>query len=88
MSREEKLDFIATRILAEDRRRQGLTSHRAIRETGILSISQYERRLSKEVTGNLNAHVDRGVFGRVARAGKRSIRRTDVGGMAGGGATF
>lgn len=44
---EQKLEYIATRILAEDR--FGVTSHKALKETGILSNSQYERRRNREV---------------------------------------
>lgn len=47
MSFEEKLEYIASRILAEDR--QGVTSHKELKETGILSNSQYERRRNREV---------------------------------------
>lgn len=47
MTYNEKLDFIATRILAEDR--VGTTSHKEIKDSGILSISQYERRKRREV---------------------------------------
>lgn len=50
LSQGAKLDYIATRILAEDRR--GITSHNALRESGILSVSQYERRLAREVYSN------------------------------------
>lgn len=45
----EKLDYIASRILAEDRHRRGLTRIHDILATGILSESQYERRIRKEV---------------------------------------
>lgn len=47
LSFEEKLEYIASRILAEDR--HGITSHKALKETGILSNSQYERRRNREV---------------------------------------
>jgi hypothetical protein len=65
LSRTSKLDFIATRILANSRT---TTSHTAMREEGILSVSQYERRLNREVyssRGSLEeVPPDRGVFGR------------------------
>ena len=67
MSFESKLDYIATRILAEDR--VGTTSHSEIKETGILSVSQYERRRRREVSsefGSLDAvKPKQGVFSRV-----------------------
>jgi len=66
MTREAKLDYIATRILAEDR--VGTTSHSEIKETGILSVSQYERRRRREVTsetGDLDTiKPKQGVFSR------------------------
>lgn len=78
MSRQEKLDYIASRILAEDR--AGITSHRALRESGILSPDQMRRRREREVysstteAGGLddtnkpvgNRH-DSGTFGRFFR---------------------
>lgn len=47
MSQQEKLDYIASRILAEDR--AGVTSHRELRESGILSPDQLKRRRDREV---------------------------------------
>lgn len=62
----EKLEHIATRILAEDR--HGTTSHQEIKESGILSISQYERRRNREVyseVGSLDTiKPTQGVFSR------------------------
>lgn len=64
---EDQLDWIATRILAEDR--HGITSHQEIKESGILSVSQYERRRNREVHsefGSLDVvKPTEGVFGRV-----------------------
>lgn len=48
---EQKLDYIASRIIAEDR--HGVTSHKELKETGILSVSQYERRRKREVYSQL-----------------------------------
>lgn len=71
MTKYEQLDHIASRILAEDR--HGITSHTAMKESGILSVSQYERRLAKEVYStekslggldNQDVPVSSGVFGR------------------------
>lgn len=63
---QDKLDWIATRILAEDR--HGITSHQEIKDSGILSISQYERRRNREVHsefGSLDVvKPTEGVFGR------------------------
>jgi len=67
MNLEAKLDYIATRMLAEDR--VGTTSHSEIKETGILSVSQYERRRRREVYseyGSLdNIKPKQGQFSRV-----------------------
>lgn len=49
LTRVEKLDFIAGRILAEDRRALNIRTLYRLKLTGILSVSQYERRLAKEV---------------------------------------
>lgn len=64
-----QLDYIATRILAKSRT---TTSHREMREEGILSVSQYERRLHREVYSNFGTlnniqtvEMQQGVFGRV-----------------------
>lgn len=64
-----QLDYIATRILAKSRT---TTSHREMRDEGILSISQYERRLHREVYSNYGTlnniqtvEMQQGVFGRV-----------------------
>lgn len=68
MPRHHQLDFIATRIIAKSRT---TTSHREMREEGILSVSQYERRLHREVYSNhgtLALQTDEmrnGIFGRV-----------------------
>lgn len=45
----EQLDYIAGRILAEDRHNRGITKISEMRDSGILSTSQYERRIRKEV---------------------------------------
>lgn len=42
----QKLDYIATRIIMEDR--AGITSHTELREYGVLSPDQYRRRLNRE----------------------------------------
>lgn len=68
LPRHQQLDFIATRIIAKSRT---TTSHREMREEGILSVSQYERRLHREVYSNhgtLAIQTDdmkNGIFGRV-----------------------
>lgn len=78
MSKVSQLDFVATRILANSRT---TTSHNAMREEGILSISQYDRRLAKEVYsthGSLDELPPvRGVFGR--KHVKRESRRPQQG---------
>lgn len=56
LSKGAKLDYVATRILAEDR--HGMKSHTDLRNTGILSVSQYERRLSREVYSNFRDSGD------------------------------
>lgn len=68
LPKSAQLDHIATRILADSRT---TTSHTEMREEGILSVSQYERRLHKEVYsdyGTLNNiltdEIQAGVFGR------------------------
>jgi hypothetical protein len=55
MSESARLDHIADRILAEDRGAQGITGHRKLRETGILSVQQMKRRQSREVYSNYTA---------------------------------
>lgn len=79
MSLQEKYEFIATRRLAEDR--QGVTSHSEIKETGILSISQYERRLGREVyseLGSLDTVAPKpGVFHRVHVRDLRGVRNVE-----------
>lgn len=77
MSKISQIDFVATRILADNRT---TTSHNAMREEGILSVSQYDRRLAKEVYsthGSLDElPPERGVFGRrhVKRQSPKSQR--------------
>lgn len=84
MTYEQKLEYIANRILAEDR--HGVTSHEEIKQTGILSISQYERRRSREVYTEVG-HMDgvstggrggtkEGVFSRVHARDLRGVRNT------------
>jgi len=67
LSYEEKIDFISTRLLAEDR--HGVTSHNEIKETGILSVSQYERRRNREVYSEIGSldtiKPTEGIFSRV-----------------------
>jgi len=81
MSNEQKLEYIANRILAEDR--EGTTSHTEIKESGILSISQYERRKSKEVYSvygdldNMPNSRDPGVFSRTHVRDIRGVRATN-----------
>lgn len=73
---EEQLEYIATRILAEDR--HGTTSHQEIKESGILSVSQYERRKNREVyseVGSLDTiKPTEGVFNRVHVRDIRGVR--------------
>lgn len=73
---EEKLEYIGTRILAEDR--HGTTSHQEIKESGILSVSQYERRRNREVyseVGSLDTiKPTQGVFNRVHVRDIRGVR--------------
>ncbi len=80
---EEQLEYIATRILAEDR--HGTTSHQEIKESGILSVSQYERRRGREVyteidsldsikTGGRGGSAE-GVFSRTHVRDIRGIRK-------------
>ena len=79
---EEQLEYIGSRILAEDR--HGTTSHSEIKESGILSVSQYERRRNREVYTDLG-HMDsistggkggtkEGVFSRVHARDIRGVR--------------
>jgi hypothetical protein len=81
LSYEEQLEYIATRLLAEDR--HGTTSHSDIKETGILSVSQYERRRNREVYTE-QGHMDEvstggrggskeGVFSRVHTRDLRGV---------------
>lgn len=81
MTLEEQYEYIATRILAEDR--HGTTSHSEIKETGILSVSQYERRRNREVYTEVG-HMDEvttggrggtkeGVFSRVHTRDLRGV---------------
>lgn len=74
---EEKLDYIGTRILAEDR--HGTTSHHDIKESGILSVSQYERRRNREVyseVGSLDTiKPKQGVFSRTHVRDIRGVRK-------------
>lgn len=75
---EEQLEYIATRILAEDR--HGTTSHQEIKESGILSVSQYERRRNREVyseQGSLDTIKPKeGVFSRTHVRDIRGVRAT------------
>lgn len=68
MSVSRKLDFIATRMLANSRTTR---SHKKMKEEGILSVSQMERRRRREVYskfGSLDAiPPQRGTFSRVYR---------------------
>ena len=77
---EEKLEWIATRILAEDR--HGTTSHQEIKESGILSVSQYERRRNREVyseVGSLdNIKPTQGVFSRTHVRDIRGVRKDNA----------
>lgn len=76
---EQKLDYIASRIIAEDR--HGITSHKELKETGILSVSQYERRRKREVysqIGDLDTiKVKEGQFSRVHVRDLRGVRDAD-----------
>lgn len=70
MSESAKLDYVAGRVLAQDRRRRGVTSHNAMKAEGYLSVSQLERRINREVfsdTGDLSRTPQRGVFSRTYR---------------------
>ena len=77
MNYEQKLDYIASRILAEDR--HGVTSHKELKESGILSTSQYERRRNREVysqVGDLDSiKVKEGVFSRTHVRDIRGVRK-------------
>lgn len=68
MNTSGKLDFIATRILAESRTTK---SHRVMKEEGILSTSQMERRKRREVYSKLGSldisPLPRGQFSRKYR---------------------
>ena len=73
MSRYDKLEYIATRMLAEDR--HGTTSHAEIKESGILSVSQYERRLSREVYSEIgDLDTIKPIHGTFNRVHVRDIR--------------
>src|SRR3954468_16544429 len=76
MTYEEQLEYIATRMLAEDR--HGTTSHQEIKESGILSVSQYERRRNREVyseQGSLDTIKPKeGVFSRTHVRDIRGVR--------------
>lgn len=76
MTYEQKLDYIASRIIAEDR--HGITSHKELKESGILSTSQYERRRNREVysqAGDLDSvKVKPGVFTRTHVRDIRGVR--------------
>jgi hypothetical protein len=78
MTDEQKWEYIATRMLAEDR--EGITSHNEIKESGILSTSQYERRKSREVYsiyGDLDEKRPvQGVFSRTHVRDIRGVRNT------------
>lgn len=70
---EEKLEYIGTRILAEDR--HGTTSHQEIKESGILSVSQMERRRNREVYSEIGSlDTIRPIFGVFNRVHVRDIR--------------
>jgi hypothetical protein len=79
MTDAEKLEYIATRSLAEDR--EGTTSHTEIKDSGILSVSQQERRKNREVFsefGDLDAKKPiQGVFGRVHVRDIRGVRNPE-----------
>lgn len=76
---EEQLEYIANRILAEDR--HGTTSHEDIKESGILSLSQYERRRNREVyseQGSLDEiKPAQGVFSRTHTRDIRGVRKSE-----------
>lgn len=76
---EQKLDHIASRIIAEDR--HGVTSHKELKETGILSVSQYERRRKREVYSQLGdldtIKVKEGQFSRAHVRDLRGLRNTE-----------
>lgn len=79
LTREQKLDYIASRIIAEDR--HGVTSHKELKETGILSVSQYERRRKREVYSQLGdldtIKVKEGQFSRVHVRDLRGLKESD-----------
>jgi len=84
MTDTQKLDYIATRMLAEDR--DGTTSHTEIKDSGILSVSQFERRRSREVFsqyGELDTkRPEPGVFSRTHVRdirGVRTVKKTKEG---------
>lgn len=76
---EQKLDYIATRLIAEDRR--GITSHKELKESGILSVSQYERRRKREVYSQLGdldtVKVKEGQFSRVHVRDLRGLKESE-----------
>ena len=65
----QRLDWITSQILAEDRRQSGVTAHNELND--FLLDAQYERRLAHEVynlLGYRHDHIDRigqGIYGRV-----------------------
>ncbi len=73
-TRSQQLDYMASRIIASDRgwaRNAGgakVTSHRQMKESGILSNPQYGRRYRREVYSNFGSldevPPEAGVFGR------------------------
>lgn len=80
MDDSERLDFIATRMLAEDRNDSGITSHAEMKDSGILSESQMERRIRREVYSVVQEwgdiisgpEITPGVFGRIHRETRRT----------------
>lgn len=76
---EQKLDHIATRLIAEDRK--GITSHKELKESGILSVSQYERRRKREVYSQLGdldtVKVKEGQFSRVHVRDLRGLKQAE-----------
>lgn len=68
LSQSKQLDYLSTRIIAQSRT---TTSINEMKESGILSVSQYERRVAKEVYSNygtlnhiMSDELKSGVFGR------------------------
>lgn len=81
LSKAMQLDYVATRMIAQSRT---TTKHTEMRAEGILSVSQFERRVSREVYSNYGTlnhpqapEPTRGVFTR-KHVMKKGIRHYDT----------